>query len=453
MSTTPPDPAHPVEPGPHEGPRTGILRGQGILRRTGRAILPHNLGPQFGRLWGSAIASNLGDGIMIAAGPLIVAAVTNNNPLLVGLAAAIQRIPWLIFGLFAGVVSDRINRKTIIIAMAAVRVLVLSYLAVTILTGTVNVPILMSVLFLVGTAETFGDTANSAVLPSIVPKSALGTANSRIFGTAMLLNQLAGPVLGGFLFLAGMAFPVGIQALCLVIAIAFIARIRLPGHEPRTAKTGIHHDLKEGIVWIWHHPPVRTLILLITVFNLSFGASFGMLVLYAQEWLGIGEAGYAILLAISAAGGFVGSLIFPALERRFSYAFLLRTGLIIETFMHLILVLTRSPIVAGAILFLFGIHAIVWGSTSATIRQRAVPLKLMGRVSSVHMIGVTGTLAIGQIMGGWFAGIGNITTPYYVAFGLAGLATILVWGQIASVAHAGEISEHPEDEPGKPQPG
>lgn len=197
----------------------------------------------------------------------------------------------------------------------------------------------------------------------------------------------------------------------------------------------------EGLRWLWSNAPVRTLAIMITAFNITFGAAFSIWVLYSFQRLGLGEFGFGVLMGASAVGGVLGSSMFGWLERRFTYATLLRSGLIIETFSHLGFALTTSPLVAGAIMVTFGAHAIVWGTTSTTVRQRAVPHSLLGRVTSVYLIGGVGALALGSLLGGAIAQRWGVIAPFWFAFAGSAVILVLTWRAIAHVAHAADVEE------------
>jgi predicted MFS family arabinose efflux permease len=200
-------------------------------------------------------------------------------------------------------------------------------------------------------------------------------------------------------------------------------------------------DVMEGVRWLWHNAPVRTLAIMIAAFNITFGAAFSIWVLYSYERLGLDEFGFGVLMATSAVGGVVGSTIYSRLEERLSYATLLRIGLILETFTHLGFALTRSPLVAGAIMFAFGAHAVVWGTTATTVRQRAVPPSLLGRVTSVYLISVFGSLSLGGLLGGAIGQRWGVTGPFWFAFVGSAIILVLLWRSIAHVAQAADESE------------
>lgn len=401
-------------------------------------LLPERLGRDFRWLWGGFGVSNLADGILLAAGPLLVTSLTR-DPFLISLAVFAQRVPWLLFGIPAGAIIDRVDRRRLIIGVDLARSVVVATLAVTVATGTLTLPVLYAVLFLIGTAETFGDNAASAMVATTVPSEHLGLANARIVGVNLTTNQLAGPPIGALLFAAGLAVPFGVNAVLLLLGAVLLTRIATTSEvrEPRTA--GFRTEVREGLSWLRHDRPVRRLAVLITVFNVTFGAVWGILVVYALERLGLDELGFGLLLTASAVGGVVGSAFYERLERRLSYATLLRVGLMVETFTHLGLALTSSWVVAGAVLVAFGVHAAVWGSLSHTIRLRAVPERLLGRVTSVYQIGSVGGLAVGTPLGGLLAEQYGILAPFWFAFVGSALATVWAWRSIDDVSAAGEV--------------
>ncbi|MEP6817769.1 MAG: MFS transporter [Marmoricola sp.] len=403
--------------------------------------MPARLGASFRWLVASSWTSNIGDGIALAAGPLLVASQTD-SPSLVALAALLQRLPWLLFGLHAGVLADRVDRRIVVMAADWLRTVVLVALVSTIVGGRVSIAVVLIVMFLLGTAEAFADTTTSAILPMVVEKRDLGIANARLMGGFILANQLAGPPIGAALFAAGMSWPFVTQAVCVALGVVLVSRVALPTHgkaaTPEAPPSRVRDDIREGVQWLWSHPPVRTLAITIVTFNVTFGCAWSVLVLYSRERLGLGAIGFGLITTVSAVGGLVGTASYGWLERRFSLATIMRTGLIIETLTHLALALTRSPLLALAVFFVFGAHAFVWGTTSTSVRQRAVPSEVQGRVGSVYMLGVMGGMVVGAAIAGPLANQWGITAPFWFAFVGSALILVLIWRQLGHIAHADE---------------
>jgi predicted MFS family arabinose efflux permease len=407
-------------------------------------VAPPRLGTPFRWLLASSWTTNLSDGIAIAAGPLLVASQTD-EPLLVAMGAFLQWLPPLLFGLYAGALADRLDRRVVVMTVNVIRAAVLAVIAATILTDTVSIAVVLLALFALGTAEVFADNTTQTLLPMLVRRDDLAVANARIIAGFVTVNQLAGPPLGAALFALGMVVPFVGQALLVAFGAWLIGRIVLPDAARAIRReTHVRHDIAEGVRWTRAHPAVRTLVLTIFSFNITFGAAWSVLVLYATQRLGLGEIGFGLLTTISAAGGLLGTVAYGWITRHVSLADLMRIGLIIETLTHLGLAVTREPIVAMAIFFAFGLHAFVWGTTSITIRQRAVPNDLQGRVGSVNSVGTYAGLVVGSGIGGVLAQRFGVTAPFWFAFAGSALFVVLIWRELRHIAHA-EESDSPAD--------
>ena len=419
------------------------------MRSLVEIVAPARLGVSFRWLLGFTWASNLADGISIAAGPLLVASQTH-DPFLVALAALLQWLPPFAFGLWAGVLSDRLDRRAIMLTVNLCRVVVIGVIAATIWTDTISVAVVLGSLFLLGTAEVFADNTAGTLVPMIVRRDDLAIANSRLMVGFITINQLAGPPIGAALFAASMAWPFVAQGLLMALSVVLVSRMVLPAHGRDPAeRRPVWHDALEGIRWTVRHAAVRTLVLTIFTFNITFGAAWSVLVLYALRRLGLGEVGFGLLTTLSAAGGMAGTLAYGWITRRVSLGNLMRIGLVIETFTHLALALTTRPWVAMAIFFVFGAHAFIWGTTSVTVRQRAVPTRLQGRVNAVNSLGTFGGLVIGSAIGGLLARQWGVTAPFWFAFVGSAVFVVLIWGQLQHIAHTDDqpVPEEPVNPP------
>jgi len=407
-----------------------------------QVLLPARLGTGYRWLLASSWTSNLGDGLAAAAGPLLVASLTG-NAFLVSLAALLRWAPPMVFGLHAGVLSDRLNRRRIVMVADGSRAVVLAVLVLTMLTGRVSVTVALVALGLLSTAEVFADNTTATLAPMLVHRDDLAVANSRLQAGFITLNQLAGPPIGAALFAAGRAWPFVGEAVLVSAGVLLVSRLVLPAHgrDPHEAVPGWTRDLAEGVRWTVRHAAVRTLVLTILIFNVTFGAAWSVLVLYAHDRLGLGAVGFGLLTTVSAAGGLLGTGLYGWITRRVSLGNVMRVGLIIETLTHLGLALTTSPWVASSIFFAFGAHAFVWNTTSITVRQRAVPAQLQGRVNSVNTICVYGGLVVGSAIGGTLATHAGIAAPFWFAFAGSALFVVLLWRELTRIAHA---DEHPE---------
>ncbi|WP_322919633.1 MFS transporter [Nocardioides renjunii] len=402
-------------------------------------IFPTRLGSGFRWLVGSSWVTNLGDGILIAAGPLLVASQTR-SPVLVSAAMIALQAPWLFFGLFAGAMADRLDRRRVIMAANAARAVVLAGLCVVVATGHVNIAIVLGAMLALGTAEVFVDATAGTLTPMLVEKRDLGIANSRLMAGMITGNQLVGPAVGAVLFTVGMVWPFAVTVVCIAVGVVLVSRIGTPPGPVRAdLDTHVRQDIADGVRWLMGNPPVRTLAVIIVVFNVTWAAPWSVLVLWALERVGIDEAGFGLLITASALGGLLATFAYGRLEKRVPLATLMRAVLLAEVLFHLAMALTTSPWAAYLLLFFFGAYAFVWGTLSQSVRQRAVPSELQGRVGSVYMICVMGGMLVGSLLGGLIADVWGLTAPWWFAFVGSGVTLALVWRSLAQIAHNDEV--------------
>jgi MFS family permease len=409
------------------------------VSRLVETFVPARLGTGFRWLLAATWTSSLGDGIALAAGPLLVASQTR-DPLLVAMAVLLQQLPWLLFGLHAGALADRLDRRAIVVTVDLFRVAVLAVLCLAIGTDRVSIAVVLVALFLLGTAEVLADNASSTLLPMLVGRADLGIGNARMLTGHLTLNQMAGPPVGAALFAAGAVWPFLGQAVLVGLAAVMVSRLALPRHGRQLGPVSTHlrADIAEGFRWVRQHAAVRTLVVTIFIFNITYGAAWSVLVLYASEQLGMGEVGFGLITTAIAVGGVVGTVSYGWITRRVSLGNVMRVGLVVETLTHLGLALATTPVVAMPIFLVFGAHAFIWGTTSVTIRQRAVPTELQGRVNSVNSLGVYGGMVAGAALGGSIAKSWGVTAPFWFAFGGSVVFLLLLWPQMRHIAHADE---------------
>jgi MFS family permease len=394
------------------------------------------MGRGFRWLLGSSWVSNVGDGVGLAAGPLLVASQTS-SPVLVAAAGLVQRLPWLLLGLYAGAIADRVDRRRLVMAADLARALVLAVLCTAIVTDRVSIAVVLVALLALGIAEVFADTTTQTLLPMLVSPRDLGIGNARLQSSFLLANQIIGPPVGALLFAAGVVWPFVTQAVLVAASVLLVARIVLPTGPPRDiAGSHVWRDIADGVRWMLHNPAVRTLALVILSFNVTWGAAWSVLVLYALEHLGMGPLGYGLLTSAAALGGLLSTGAYDWIEHRFDLAHVMRACLLLEVLTHLALALATRGWVAIAIMVVFGAYAFVWGAVSTAVRQRATPQALQGRVGGVYMVALFGGLVLGQALGGLIAQRWGLTAPFWFAFAGAGITLALVWRSLANIAHA-----------------
>ena len=385
-------------------------------------------------LWGGTASANLADGITLAVGPLLAAAITRDPALVAGLVVA-QRLPWLLFVLFAGVIVDRFDRRMLLIAGNVLRFVALGGITVALAAGVRELWLLYVVAFLLGMAETIVDNASLAILPQLVNRTRMSDANGRLFATQSIVNELIGPPLGSviFAFSAVAAFASG-SAVFLLAAIVYALLPRRPREpdptrlvEPvETKRASVRADLAEGLRWFGRSPMLILMSSMAATINLMTSATMAVLVLFSQDRLGLNEAGYGILLAAGAIGGIPAGLLGPAIIRRLGEGPVLIGATALAGVAYFVAATTTSPIVMGVTMVTEGVAFTLSNIVVITLRQNIVPNALLGRVTSVYRLIAVGAMPIGALMGGLVARAFGLTAPFWVAaVGLVLLAIVI----------------------------
>jgi MFS family permease len=384
---------------------------------------------------------------------LLVASLTT-NPFLISLAALLRWAPPLLFSLYAGILSDRLDRRRIVMVANALRVLVLAGLVTLVVTGQIEAITALVGLGLLSTAEVFADNTTATLTPMLVHRDDLALANARGLTGFITLNQLVGPPIGALLFAAGAAWPLAAETVLVAAGLILVSRISLPAHgrSSDAPRRSLRREVSEGLRWTAQNAAVRTLILTVLIFNVTYGAAWSVLVIYADQRLELGAIGFGLLSTVAAVGGLLGTAAYGWTTRRVSMGNLMRAGLIVETLTHLALALTTMPWLAYVVLFVFGAHTFVWSTTSVTIRQRAIPTELQGRINSLHTIGGFGGLVVGSAIGGALAAGFGVTAPFWFAFGGSAVFVPLLWRQLAQIAHTDANTGEPRQDLPRPDP-
>ena len=254
----------------------------------------------------AAAASNLGDGVTVAAAPLLAASLTT-DPRTIGAVGVALTLPWLLFALPSGAVADRADRRWLMVGADLVRAGTIGLLAVAVLAGRASIPVLLVVFCVTTSADTVFHNASQAALPMVVERDGLPRANARFQTVQIAGTTLVGPPLGGVLFAVAAAAPFAVDAASFLISGALLSTLRGRLRPERTGdRSTIWADITEGARWLLAHRVLRTICWVLTLENIVEVAGFVMLVLLAREELGLDARGYGLLLASFAVGGLGG---------------------------------------------------------------------------------------------------------------------------------------------------
>jgi MFS family permease len=395
------------------------------------------LGASYWKLFSASVISNTGDGMGLIAYPWLASAVTR-NPLLIGLVSVANRLPWLVFSLPAGVITDRVDRRVTMVICDVLRAGLTLLVAFVVLAARGSLPgvddldsvtttrpglylVLLIATLLLGMAEVLRDNCGQTLMPSLVDSSLLEQANGRMWGAELVVNTFIGPVLGSFLLTITFALPFFVDAGSFAVAAGLVFLIGGQFRAPRTMdeqRQRWQAQLREGVRWLRGHEllwPMAVILGLLNAIGMMVGATF---VLYAQEVLDTSALGFAFVTTGAAVGGIIGSLAAPRISRAIGPGPSLAMTMIGGAVGSAALAVTSSWPVAWLASGVETGLAALWNVITVSLRQAIIPDHLLGRVNSVYRFLGWGMMPIGSLVGGLVVAFGDQVTTRELALRL-----------------------------------
>ncbi|MCQ0021848.1 MFS transporter [Streptomyces somaliensis DSM 40738] len=382
------------------------------------------LGRDFSRLWWAAAVSSLGDGATIAAAPLLATRLTD-DPRLIGAASVAFTAPFILFGIPAGLLVDRLDIRAMMVRVDLARAVLLGVLALGVLGGWGGLPLLYACMFLLGVGEVLCRNAAQVLVPFLAPQAGLATANARIMAVQEAGTGFVGPLLGALMFGVATALPFGVDAATFLCSAVLVGRIRRGRPvEPAPDRAGVLSEMLAGARWLYSHHLLRSLALVSCLINLAGNAMLAVLVVHSGKVLHLGPFGYGAMLACQAVGAVVASRFAPALTGRLG-----REGALVATaaliaVSETVLAAVPSVYAAGAALAVFACGTVTWNVVVVVLRQTLVPRHLLGRANSVYRLVAWGGLPLGAAAGGVVAA--EVGTRAVFGAGAAVMAAVAV---------------------------
>jgi MFS family permease len=383
------------------------------------------LGSGYWKLWIASVVSNLGDGVSVIAYPWLASSLTR-SPLHIAAVAVVTRLPWLLFSLPAGVVTDRVDRRKLAAWMDVFRFLFTLGVAIAVFAaqgeltspdeiaaGTATPPgsagLLLALVYvsalLLGSAEVFRDNAAQTLMPAIVDKENLEKANGRLWGAEMVMNSFVGPPLAGILLAVAFSLPFFLDAGSFAVAAALVFLIAGEFKPKGDATSPVEpvsfwKDLREGVGWLWKHPLFRPMALSLGVLNGAMMMAIATFVLFAQEVLQLDAARFGLLATGGAVGGVIGSLTAHRVAGWLGQGGSLFATIIVGAISLSISGLTSSFWVFWSMSVLGALTGTLWNVITVSLRQSLIPDRILGRVNSVYRFIGWGSIPVGSALGG-----------------------------------------------------
>ena len=389
------------------------------------------LGKNYWRLWFAHGVSNLGDGVSQVAYPWLASAVTR-SPLLIATVAVASRLPWLIFTLPAGVITDRFDRRKIIIAMDITRAALAFLVAIAVTAQAGNLPALDSIAtsvnlqtnwflytvlvvtaLLFGCAEVLRDNSAQTFLPEVVEDDQLENANGKLWSVEFVTNSFIGPPLGSFLIGIFVFLPFYFDTLTFFVSAALIATLASVARPIKevTGKKAVNFkaEINEGFSWLWKHELLRPMAIILGCMNGLGAITAATFILFAQEILQTSVFIFAILGTAGAVGGTLGGILGPKISAKIGSGPSLYLTLLTAPIICLIIGLTSSWQLFWFLTAFGTFFAVLWNVITVSLRQSIIPTHLLGRVNSVYRFFAWGSLPIGTLIGGALVDIFELT--------------------------------------------
>lgn len=362
---------------------------------------------------GQAISS-MGTEVSDLAYILLVLALTN-SPSQVGFVGALEAAPVLILSMPAGALIDRWDRKRVMIVCDVARAIILASIPLAFAIGHLTLIQIYITALLEPTCGVFFDLAERACLPQMVPREQLPSVSSQnqaIGYTAALL----GPTLSGALYSVGRLFPFLVDAISYLVSVVSLLFIKTPFQEERrTAPQKLRVEIKEGFLWLWHHPLLRFMTLLVGSLNLTVAGIYLVMVVLAQN-LHASAFTIGLIFGVGSIGGIAGAFVGPFIQKRLSYGQAIIGICWLTALIWPLLALAPNLLV----LTLFFALYLIWGRIMSVVnfsyRMALTPDEMRGRSSGIGNLLVRGSLPIGIALTGiLIQNIGVVTTVFIIS--------------------------------------
>jgi predicted MFS family arabinose efflux permease len=394
------------------------------MSRSDSARLP----PTFNRLAWSNLAAQSAEQIALAAAPMVAVLSLGVGEGETGLLQTALTAPFILFAIPAGLLTDRVSRRVLMAVAEALRALALLAILVAIWSGRITLSGLAVLGFVAVCGTVVFSVAAPALVPSLVTKELLPAANARI-ELARTVAFASGPALGGLLvgwIGGGPAF--GCAAVLSAIAVVFLAGIKEPARPPVQQRHPLQ-DIKEGVVFVMHHPLLRPVFITQFIFNTASFLLLAVFVPYAVHRLALSATQVGITLSMYGVGMVVGALLATRVMRRVAFGKVIGLGPITGFAAALVMALTTlipSPWLAGVSFFLLGAGPILWVISTTTLRQSVTPSGLLGRVSAINILSY-GARPLGSLLGAVVGGAYGADMCLYLAAAIFALQALVIW--------------------------
>lgn len=386
------------------------------------------MGPAFNRLWAGSIVSNLADGVLIAAAPLLAITLTDST-VLISVIGAMVMLPWLLFAIPIGAMVDRVDRRFILAGANATRSAVIGILALGIATGHVSIYWLIASAFVIGICEVATDTTAQSLIPQILDEKHYEKGNSRLQISETVIQGFIGSPLSGFLYALAIWLPFFINSvgyavatlLALSIPIQYLQDVRV--ESSNETKPNFIEDIKFGIKYLYNHKVLRRLVLTTASIGLCYSAGTATLVLFIIKELELEPKYFGVILTIQGLGALLGAVVAPKASKKFGRSAMMTLGITSSSVLLFAQGFSPNIFVFVALATIGGFAISQWNILLMATYQTIIPTELYGRIHGTRRTLVWGMMPIGSVLGGVLAHF-SLRLPLFVGGAISSIITI-----------------------------
>ena len=405
------------------------------------------LGHDFSRIWSASLITNLVDGVLRLAAPLLAVSLTE-DPILIGALTALGLLPWLFFAIPIGAIVDRVDRRKALVLGNSLRAVIALFIAFAVSQGFINIWLLLISVFFFGICEVLVDTTSQAVLPQILDKSNYERGNSRLQISEVIVSQFAGAPLSGLLYAVSIALPFFfsttgfILAGLLILLFPFEREInaRKEG-DAGQAKLGLKGDIKFALNYLFQDKQIFSIVVITTLLGFFYSLSNAIAPLFILKELKVSPALFGVVLAIQGVGALAGSIAAPMVSKYLGRGKALAINVFFASLLVIFIGLSPNAYFFVAVSVLIGFTISVWNILLMSLYQSLIPPELYGRIHGARRTIVWGLMPIGAIIGGVIAR-GGLRLPFLIG---GAIATLIAFFSYKHIKRIGDLSAEISD--------
>ena len=398
------------------------------------------LGHDFSRIWSASLITNLVDGVLRLAAPLLAVSLTD-DPILIGAMSALGLLPWLFFAIPIGALVDRVNRGKALVLGNGLRAVIALFIAFAISQEFINIWLLLFAVFLFGICEVLVDTTSQAVLPQILDKSNYERGNSRLQISEVIVAQFAGAPLSGLLYAVSIALPFYfstsgfVVAALLILILPFKREINVGKKgDQKEEKLGLKGDIKFALNYLYQDKQIFSIVVITTSLGFFYSLSNSIAPLFILKELNVSPALFGVVLAIQGVGALAGSIAAPMASKLLGRGRALALNIFLASFLVILIGISPNAYLFTAVSVVIGFTISVWNILLMSLYQSLIPPELYGRIHGARRTIVWGLMPIGALLGGVIAR-GGLRLPFIIGGAIATLISILSYTHIKRIGN------------------